>query len=104
MDLGFDLTKLEGFEWDEGNLEHIKKHNVNSKECEEVFLNKPLIITEDEAHSQKEVRFRVYGQTNKGRLLMMIFTVRNKKIRVISARNQNKKERKEFREKEGEYI
>lgn len=91
-----DLRKLEGFEWDQGNLEHIKKHNVNYQECEEVFTNKPLTINKDETHSQKEERFSVQGLTNDLRLLTLIITIRNKKIRVIAARNQSKKEQKNF--------
>lgn len=104
MGLDFDLSKIEGFEWDEGNLKHIKQHLADFRECEEVFLNKPLVITKDETHSQIEDRFRVYGQTNKKRLLFIIFTIRGNKIRVISARNQNKKERKEFQETRGEIL
>lgn len=104
MDADFDLSKLRGFEWDVGNLEHIKNHNVNYRECEEAFLNKPLIVNKDETHSQKEERFRVYGRTDKKRLLFIIFTTRIDKIRVISARNQNKRERKEFQETGGENI
>lgn len=96
MVLSFDFSKIKGFEWDKGNLEHIRKHNVGYKECEKVFFNKPFILNKDESHSQTEKRFRVYGQTNKKRLLTMIFTLRINKIRVISARDQNKKERKEF--------
>src|SRR3989344_8040115 len=99
----FDLSKTVGFEWDNGNLEHIKKHSVNFRECEGVFLNKPLIINEDKTHSQAEERFRVYGQTNKKRLMFIIFTIRDNKIRVITARNQSQKERKEFKEAGGEY-
>lgn len=109
--MDFDLSKLEGFEWDKGNLEHIKKHKVLYTECEEIFSNKPFIVNRDEAHSQAEERFRVFGQTNKSRLLTVIFTIReneqsssSKKIRVISARNQNKKERKEFKETGGENL
>ena len=94
MKIGFN--HLEGFEWDQGNLEHIKKHKVNYKECEGVFFNKPLTVNEDETHSQAEDRFRVYGQTSRYRLLFMIFTIRNNRIRVISARDQNKKERIEY--------
>lgn len=104
MDLDFDLSKLDGFDWNKGNLDHIKKHNVSYRECEESFLGKPLILNEDETHSQNEERFRVYGQTNKKRLMFMIFTIRNNKIRVISARNQNRKERKEFHKAGGEYL
>lgn len=87
---------LDGFEWNDGNINHINKHGVTDKECEEVFPNKPLIINEDEEHSKIEKRYRVYGKTISNRYLNIIFTVRKNKIRVISARDQNKKERKEY--------
>lgn len=99
----FSLPNLEKFDWDPGNIEHIKKHKVSRAECEEVFLGKEPVITEDETHSQKEERYRIFGQTSGGRLLFMIMTIRNNKIRIISARDQNKKERKEYL-KGGEYI
>ena len=94
--MAFDLSKLSGFKWDSGNLEHIKKHKANHRECEAVFFNKPLILNPDETHSQAEKRFRVYGQTNKRRVLCLIFTIRNNNIRVISARDLKRKEEKEF--------
>lgn len=100
MAVKFDFSKLEGFDWDKGNLEHIKKHRVGYEECEQVFLNKPLIVTEDENHSQLEERFRIYGQTDNNRLILMIITIRNNKIRVISARDQSKKERREHEKTE----
>jgi uncharacterized DUF497 family protein len=102
MAVNFDLSKLEGFEWDRGNLDHIQKHNVNYRECEDVFFNKPLIINQDETHSQIEERFRVYGQTNRKRRIFMIFTIRHNKIRVLSSRDQNRKERTEFQKQGGE--
>ena len=98
-----DLSLIEGFDWDKGNLEHITRHKVNYKECEEVFLNKPFIVNEDESHSQSEERFRVYGHTNKNRLLMLVLTIRNNKFRIISVRDQSKKERKEYQEFGDEY-
>ena len=101
MDLGFDLSKVEGFEWDKGNLEHIKKHNVKEKECEEIFLNLPLIILFDEKHSKTEKRYGVFGASSTGRKLALSITIRNDKIRVIMGRDQSRKERKTFnREKE----
>lgn len=100
----FDLSKIDGFEWDSSNLEHVKRHKVDYRECEETFLNEPLTVNEDETHSQTEERFRVYGQTNKRRLIFVIFTIRDSKIRVISARDQNKKERKEFQETGGDFL
>ncbi len=84
----------EEFEWDEGNAEKNKaKHDVEIKECEEVFMNIPRIIWRDKKHSTTEERFIILGKTNIGRGLHVIYTVRHEKIRVISARDQNKKER-----------
>ncbi|MCL4353588.1 BrnT family toxin [Patescibacteria group bacterium] len=91
-----------GFEWDKGNVGHIEKHSVDYKECEAVFFNKPLIVNKDITHSRTEERYRVYGQTDKGRLIFMIFTIRDSRIRVISARDQSKKERAEFQQIGGE--
>lgn len=94
-----DFSKLEGFEWDEGNLNKNRlSHGVVPRECEEVFLNNPL-IDEDKKHSVVEKRMQGLGLTSTGRLLFIAFTIRNNKIRVISARDQSKKERREYAEK-----
>lgn len=88
------------FNWDKGNTEkNWAKHKVHFKEAEEVFFNKPLKTFEDKKHSQKEDRFVALGITNKGRKLYIVFTIRNKKIRIISARNQGLKERKFYEKK-----
>lgn len=93
---GFDFTKLEGFEWDEGNLGHIEKHNVSYNECEEVFLSKPLIVLFDEKHSIQENRYKIFGITKTGRRLALAITIRNNRIRVVTARDQNKKEKSDI--------
>lgn len=98
----FKSDEFSGFEWDRGNLDHINKHKVDYRECEAVFFNKPLVINEDTTHSQAEERYRAYGVTDNGRLMFMIFTTRDNKIRVISARDQSKRERKEFKQAGGE--
>jgi uncharacterized protein len=91
------LAKCTGFEWDKHNSEKIKtKHNVTPAECEQVFFNLPLIAGSDEKHSQIEARFYVLGQTEAARLLFLAFTVRNDKVRVISARDMNKNERRVY--------
>ncbi len=87
------FPKLEGFEWDNGNLGHIKKHKVSSRECEEVFLDKRVIILSDSKHSIYEERFKVLGKTLIGRKIALVFTLRENNIRVVMARDQNKKER-----------
>lgn len=80
------------FAWNEGNLEHIKKHNVEYNECEEVYYDQPVYFY-DEKHSLDEERYLVYGITSKERKLSLVFTIRDDKVRIISARDQHKKER-----------
>lgn len=92
---------MEGFNWDEGNkTKNWIEHKVTIKECEEIFFNRPTVEYKDVKHSLKENRFGILGKTDKGRKLHVIFTVRAGKIRVISARDQNKKERKYYETKE----
>lgn len=93
-----DLSDVEGFDWDLGNKKKsVLKHKVKNSESEEIFFNKPVIIA-DKNHSQNEERYLAYGITNKKRLLVIAFTIRSRNIRIISSRNQDKKE-KEFYEK-----
>ena len=90
-----DFDSIVGFDWDEGNKQkNWKKHLVDFRECEEVFFNQPLLINEDTKHSSQEKRFYVLGRSDIGRTLFLVFTIRSNKIRVISARDQSKKERK----------
>lgn len=89
-----DLNSIVGFDWDEGNQEkNWLKHHVATSECEETFFNLPLLLQTDPSHSQAESRYFVLGQTNAGRYLFIAFTIRNDKIRVISARDMSQKER-----------
>ena len=93
----FNFIQLSGFEWDEANREkNWIRHKVDYKESEEIFFNKPLFIDENLKHSSKEKRFEALGQTNKGRGLFVVFTIRNNKIRIISARDQDSKERRKY--------
>ena len=88
------LSDLTGFDWDENNREkNWEKHQVLASECEEVFFNLPLLLEADPDHSQKEPRYYVLGHTIAGRRLFIVFTIREDKIRVISARDMSKKER-----------
>jgi uncharacterized DUF497 family protein len=92
-----DLSSLDGFEWDEGNQsKNWLKHQVSTSECEEVFFNLPLLLAGDGRHSQAEERFYIWGQTNSERRLFISFTIRDNKIRVISARDMSRKERQAY--------
>ena len=93
------LFQVEGFEWDQSNTEkNWEKHRVSYLECEEVFFNQPLLVQEDEIHSKFEPRYYVLGRSNDGRHLFIVFTIRRNKIRVISARNMSRRERRIYRE------
>lgn len=82
------------FDWDEGNQgKNWLKHKVGLKEGEQIFFNRPLKIFDDKKHSLVETRYVAYGTTDENRRLTAVFTLRQNKIRVISARDQNKKER-----------
>lgn len=95
-----DLTRCTGFDWDDGNLlKNWEKHRVTAVECEQVFFNQPLVAGEDERHSTGEPRFYGLGQTDAGRRLFVVFTVRGTLIRVISAREMNRREKREYEAK-----
>jgi uncharacterized DUF497 family protein len=90
-----DLNQITGFDWDKGNARKNEKHGVSSAEAEQVFFNAPLLLLDDAAHSQKEVRLHALGKTDDARLLHITFTLRQSGclIRVISARDMHRKER-----------
>lgn len=91
------LRQCEGFEWDEGNInKNWLKHKVSPAECEQIFFNRPLVIQDDLRHSEVEKRFYALGRTDSKRNLFIVFTVRNKRIRVISARDMSRKEREVY--------
>jgi uncharacterized protein len=92
-----DLEQIVGFEWDEGNSrKSAEKHDVGQAEAESVFFNDPLIVVEDAKHSEREPRLNALGKTAQDRLLHITFTLRQNgtTIRVISARDMHRKERK----------
>ena len=86
------------FEWDRGNAGKNKKHDVDDSECEEIFFDEHKVMLRDVLHSGREERFVLIGKTKSDRLLFVVFTRRGKKIRVISARDINKKERRLYEE------
>lgn len=89
------LSNCSGFEWDEGNSEkNWIKHKVSRSECEQVFFNLPLVVSDDPKHSQEENRYFALGKTDGSRGLFIVFTIRRDAIRVISARDMNKMEKR----------
>jgi len=88
---------LAEFEWDKGNIDKsYKKHYVTPNQTEEVFLDEDLKVLKDIKHSQKEERLIAIGKNLTKKILFVIFTRRGKKIRIISARAANMKERRHY--------
>lgn len=95
-----DLSKITGFEWDEGNIDKsYQKHGITPDEAEQVFVDKEIFLLEDVKHSQAEDRMTAIGKALNDKILFVAFTIRRDKIRIISARIANKKERRVYEQK-----
>ena len=91
--------QISGFDWDAGNeRKSEEKHAVSRFEAEQVFFNQPSLVLADQKHSQNEERYHALGKTNDTRLLHITFTLHSADtlIRVISARDMHRKERKNY--------
>lgn len=83
-----------GFEWDAGNVDkNWERHRVSAAEAEQVFFQRPLLIAPASRHSSSEPRYAALGRTTAGRRLTVVFTIRERLIRVISARPMSRRER-----------
>lgn len=95
------LPKPLEFKWDKGNInKNFKKHGITDRESEEVFSNKPLLVSLDKKHSTKnEIRYQALGKTDENKVLFLSFTIRGNKLRIISARKASKAERRIYAKK-----
>ena len=93
------LGRCTGFEWDAGNTPKVlARHNVEPGECEQMFFQEPILVAFDEKHSGAAPRWQALGRTLADRKLYLVFTVRGLLIRVIAAREMNRKERRQYAE------
>ena len=89
------------FEWDEDKAEsNLRKHKVTFDEAQTVFLDELSITVPDAEHSQTELRFRIVGMSDMKRLLVVSFTERGERMRLISARQARRPEIKDYEEKD----
>lgn len=94
------LNSIIGFDWDAGNnIKNCKKPQVSNREAEEIFFQKPRVISRDVTHLITEARFSCLGKTSTNRFLCVVFIIRHQKIRVISAMDQNKIEKQIYAKK-----
>ena len=93
--------RIEGFDWDKGNLRHCQKHGVSTAEIEDLF-SRPVLIIPDHTHSQTEQRIRAIGKNSSGKSIFLVFMIREEKgkrlVRPISARYMHKKEIESYEE------
>jgi uncharacterized protein len=83
--------KIEKISWDQETIDHIANHNVLPEEVEELLFNDenpPLIMR------GKDGRFLAYGKTEGGRLLFVVWVFKNRKTRIVTARDMSKKEKR----------
>lgn len=71
------------FDWDEANTAHIAKHGVEPYEAQEVIANGPIDLAVTIRNGEE--RIEQIGETAAGRILQVITTIRNGRIRVVTA-------------------
>ena len=71
------------FDWDRGNIDHIALHGVTPAEAEQVVLNDPIDLQFQLRNGEE--RIAQVGETAAGRILVVITTVRDDLIRVVTA-------------------
>jgi uncharacterized DUF497 family protein len=87
------------FEWDSKKAAiNIAKQSVSFAEATTIFGDKFSITIPDPKHSQKEARFVTIGKTISAQVIVVVHTERGDKIRIISARQASRKERKTYEE------
>ncbi len=87
------------FEWDEEKAEiNLKKHKIGFEEAKSVFGDPFSITVDDPDHSKEEQRFIDIGKSTSGKLLVVVYTERRSKIRIISCRKVTPVERRKYEE------
>ena len=87
------------FEWDENkNKSNQEKHGLDFNDAKEVFNDENSKVSQDLRKDYGEYRWKIIGKIY-GSIISVIYTFRNKGIRIISARKASKKERDEYNSK-----
>ena len=85
------------FEWDPNKAStNLVKHGVTFKEATTVFADPRSLNMSDPMHSLKEERFVVLGMSSQRRVLIVCYTERPPRTRIISARQANRSERRQY--------
>ena len=82
------------FDWDEENIEHLKHHRISPEEPEQVILNRPVDL--ESFILNGEERAIQIGESDEGRILIVVSTMRDKKVRVVTSWPAKEKLRRYF--------
>jgi uncharacterized DUF497 family protein len=80
-----------GFDWDVNNVHHVARHGVTPVEVEEAFERPYVVFPAEDMRGEK--RWKLLGRSAAGRYLVVVFTIRNDRLRPITAHTMNKRER-----------
>lgn len=87
------------FEWDPAKAaDNLSKHGISFEEAITVFANPLARIHVDPDHSEVEDREIIVGHSKQGKFLLVAFTERQARIRLIGARRATRQERKDYEE------
>jgi uncharacterized DUF497 family protein len=94
---GFEEGPPPGFEWDRGKAEtNFRKHGVTFNEASTVFDNPLARESYDPDHSEEEDRYLLIGHSARGQVLIVSYTDREDRTRIISARRAEPRERRDY--------
>ena len=71
------------FDWDDANIGHLARHRVTPEEAEEVILREPVDL--GMKIIEAEERYFNLGSTQRGRILLVVTTWRENRVRVVTA-------------------
>lgn len=85
------------YQWDRGKAAaNLRKHGINFADAVSVFSDDLAITISDERFDEE--RFITIGVDAFGRVLVVVYTMRDEEIRLISARKANRRERQQYEE------
>jgi uncharacterized protein len=85
---------IEGFDWDAANVGHILRHAVTPFEVEEAVSRRHITFAATTVEGEK--RWKLFGKTESGRYLVVVFTIRRKRFRTVTAYQMNASERRKY--------
>jgi uncharacterized protein len=88
------LNNLQSFDWNAANVGHILRHAVSPIEVEETAGRPHVIIPAKIVNGEK--RWKLFGKTVSGRYLVVVFTIRRKRFRAVTAYEMNAPERRNY--------